>query len=174
MKEFDAVETSAVMAETAAGTAAETAAETVSSTAVSAELLAQAEALKPVYPGFDLTAELEHPVMGALLRGECMPTLRQLYEAVHMEDILGGRVEEAVEAKVDYAVECAVAQAVEEAVRDCEERLLAHIRARGQRPAENGTGSALGIRMHPAVERLTRRERAMLAKRAENGETVTL
>ena len=29
-----------------------------------------------------------------------------------------------------------------------------------------------GIRMHPAVNRLTRKERAMLAKRAENGETI--
>ncbi len=173
MKEFEAVETSAVMAENAAETAADNVAGAVG-WGVSEEMLAQVAALKSEYPGFDLSSELEHPVMGALLRGECVPTLRQLYEAVHMEDILGGRVEEAVEARVAHTVECAVAQAVEAAVRDCEERLLSHIRARGQRPDENGTGSALGIRMHPAVERLTRRERAMLAKRAENGETVTL
>ena len=62
--------------------------------------------------------------------------------------------------------------AVAEAVRETEERLLSHIRARGQRPSEVGTGGAAGIRMHPAVNRLTRKERAMLAKRAENGETI--
>jgi hypothetical protein len=34
--------------------------------------------------------------------------------------------------------------------------------------------AAAGVRMHPAVNRLTRRERAMLAKRAEDGETIKL
>lgn len=138
------------------------------------ELLSEAEALRGIYPHFDLAAEMEHPVMGALLRGEGKPTLRQLYEAVHLEDILEGRVASSVEAQVSHAVESAVADAVSAAVRDCEERLLGHIRARGQRPTENGLSAAAGIRMHPAVDRLTRRERAMLAKRAENGETVQL
>ena len=63
---------------------------------------------------------------------------------------------------------------MESAVKESEERLLSHIRARGQRPAENGVTAAVGIRMHPAVERLTHRERAMLAKRAEDGETIRL
>ena len=139
-----------------------------------AELLSEAEVLRGIYPHFDLAAEMEHPVMGALLRGEGKPTLRQLYEAVHMEDILEGRVASAVEEQISRAVESAVAEAVSAAVSDCEERLLGHIRARGQRPAENGLSAAAGIRMHPAVDRLTRRERAMLAKRAENGETVQL
>ncbi|MBQ3507922.1 MAG: hypothetical protein IJA91_05155 [Clostridia bacterium] len=137
-------------------------------------LLAEAEELREIYPHFDLASEMEHPVMGVLLRGEEKPTLRQLYEAVHMEDILEGRVSSAVEAQISRAVESAVAEAVSAAVRDCEERLLGHIRARGQRPSENGLNAATGIRMHPAVDRLTRRERAMLAKRAENGETVQL
>ena len=139
-----------------------------------AELLSEAEVLRGIYPHFDLATEMEHPVMGALLRGEGKPTLRQLYEAVHMEDILEGRVASAVEEQISRAVESAVAEAVSAAVSDCEERLLGHIRARGQRPAENGLSAAAGIRMHPAVDRLTRRERAMLAKRAENGETVQL
>lgn len=138
------------------------------------ELVAEAEALRGVYPGFDLAAEMEHSTMGALLRGERAPTLRQLYEAVHMEEIFEERVTLAVEAQISRAVESAVTGAVANAVRDCEERLLGHIRARGQRPAENGLSAAAGIRMHPAVDRLTRRERAMLAKRAENGETVQL
>ena len=179
MKEFETVETSAMVVETAgmtptADTADKPGGGMTEPRDVSEELMAESEALQGIYPGFDLTAELEHPAMGALLRGEKKPTLRQLYEAVHMEDIVAGRVEEAVEARIACAVETAVARAVEIAVRDCEEKLLGHIRARGQRPAENGTRSAQGIRMHPAVDRLTRRERAMLAKRAENGETITL
>ena len=168
MKEFEAVETSALTAEPAAS------AFEAELPGISEELLAEAEALRGTYPDFDLTEELDHPAMGALLRGEAKPSLRQMYEAVHMEDILAGRIEEAVETRISDAVEAAVAQAVEAAVRDCEEKLLGHIRARGQRPPENGICAARGIRVHPAVDRLTRRERAMLAKRAENGERITL
>ena len=163
------MEAEALSEEAASAPAAETEAAEVSD-----ELAAEAEALRADYPDFDLAAEMAHPVMGALLRGEGKPTLRQLYEAVHMEAITAGRVARAVEAAVAEAVEGAVAEAVENAVRESEERLLEHIRARGRRPAENGIRAALGIRMHPAVGRLTRRERAMLAKRAEDGETIQL
>ena len=52
------------------------------------------------------------------------------------------------------------------------QKLLTHIRARGQRPSEVGMEGGGGIRMHPAVNRLTHKERAMLARRAENGETI--
>ncbi len=159
------MEAEALSEEAASAPAAEIGAEEVSD-----ELAAEAEALRADYPDFDLAAEMAHPVMGALLRGEGKPTLRQLYEAVHMEAITSGRVARAVEA----AVAETVAEAVENAVRESEERLLEHIRARGRRPAENGIRAALGIRMHPAVGRLTRRERAMLAKRAEDGETIQL
>jgi hypothetical protein len=138
----------------------------------------EAEALKAVYPDFDTEAALAHPELGALLRGEAAPTLRQLYEAVHLEEIVEARVADAVEAAVaaavSEAVESAIAAAVPAAVREGEEKLLEHIRARGLRPAENGIRAATGVRMHPAVNRLTRRERAMLAKRAELGETVRL
>ncbi len=143
-------------------------------TAPDAELLFEAEGVRAVYPHFDLTAELEHPVLGAILRGEAKPTLRQLYEAVHLDDIVEGRIASAVQAQVAEAVSGAVSEAVATAVRATEERLLGHIRARGQRPSEVGAVSGAGIRMHPAVGRLTRKERAMLAKRAENGETIQL
>ena len=137
-------------------------------------LLAEAEGVQAVYPHFDLTAELSHPVLGAILRGEAKPTLRQLYEAVHLEDILESRVAEGVQAQMDKAIADAVAEAVAVAVRETEERLLSNIHARGQRPAEVGMAGGGGIRMHPAVNRLTRKERAMLARRAENGETIEL
>ena len=171
MEEMQAMETSVEMTESLPEAQAE---DEAREEVWPAELLSEAEALRGIYPHFDLAVEMEHPVMGALLRGEGKPTLRQLYEAVHLEDILEGRVASSVEAQVSHAVESAVAEAVSAAVRDCEERLLGHIRARGQRPTENGLSAAAGIRMHPAVDRLTRRERAMLAKRAENGETVQL
>ena len=141
-------------------------------TAAYEALLAEAEGVRAVYPHFDLTAELSHPVLGAILRGEVKPTLRQLYEATHLEEILESRVTAGVQAQVNDAVTRAVADAVAEAVSKTEERLLASIHARGQRPSEVGMAGGGGIRMHPAVNRLTRKERAMLARRAENGETI--
>ena len=176
MNEQETFETSVVTMEEspAAEGATIPAEETGAEPRIPADLTAQADALKAVYPDFDLRAALDHPVLGGLLRGEGQPTLRQLYEAVCWEDISAERVRAAVDREVSRAVESAVAQAVDAAVKESEERLLSHIRARGQRPAENGVTAAVGIRMHPAVERLTRRERAMLAKRAEDGETIRL
>ena len=150
----------------------EEAASAEADTAADAELLSEAEGVRAVYPDFDLTAEMGHPILGAILRGEAKPTLRQLYEAVHLDDIVEGRVAATVQAQVAEAVAGAVAEAVVSAVRETEERLLSHIRARGRRPSEVGVMGGGGIRMHPAVSRLTRKERAMLAKRAENGETI--
>ncbi len=136
----------------------------------------KAEGLTERYPNFDLDAALSHPTLGALLRGEMQPTLCQLYEATHMEAIVESRVKGRLDAEIARALEVAVpeavAAAVASAVAESEERLIGHIRARGQRPPENGTTASVGIRIHPAVDRLTRRERAMLAQRAERGETV--
>ena len=160
MHESDTLETSSVIAAEEA------------ENAVPGALAEEAAALGEVYPGFDLETELKHPVLGPLLRGEAAPSLRQLYEAVHWEEIGAARSEEAVKAAVAEAVASAVEAAVSSAVADSEARLLGHIRARGQRPAENGTSAVAGARLYPAVERLTRRERAMLAKRAENGEHI--
>jgi hypothetical protein len=149
--------------------AAELPAEVTASFSLSA---LEVEEVRGVYPDFDPEAALADPTLGALLRGELRPTLRQLYEAVHLDAIVDSRVACAVEARVAEAVEAAVSEAVAATARETEERLLGHIRARGQRPAEGGVRAASGIRMHPAVGRLTRRERAILAKRAENGETI--
>lgn len=181
MHEQDAMETS-VVAEVASETAAETAAETDYDAVPGAEvtgelgfvltpgLLEEAEALRGIYPGFNLTSALTHPVLGGLIRGEARPTLRQLYEAVAWQDLAA----DAYAGRLESEVQSALAEAVEQAVQSNEECLISHIRTRGLRPAEVGAASSVGIRMHPAVERLTRRERAMLAKRAEDGETIQL
>ena len=170
MNQTESMETALPME--AVGTGVEEAASPEADAAADAELLSEAEGVRALYPDFDLTAELGHPVLGAILRGEAKPSLRQLYEAVHLDDIVEGRVAATVQAQVADAVAGAVEEAVARAVKETEERLLSHIRARGQRPPEVGAMGGGGIRMHPAVNRLTRKERAMLAKRAENGETI--
>ena len=106
----------------------------------------------------------------------------QIREAV--ESAVAARISEALESAVARAVSEALAaereaarkneEAVAEAIRLTEERLIGHIRARGTRPPENGMASGVGVRMHPAVDRLTRRDRERLARMAAEGETVRL
>ena len=69
----------------AAAEVSEEAASSEAAPAFDAALLTEAEGVRAVYPGFDLTAEMAHPVLGAMLRGEVKPTLRQLYEADHLD-----------------------------------------------------------------------------------------
>ncbi len=137
-------------------------------------LRAEAEGLTAIYPDFDPDAALAEPMFGALLRGESAPSLRQIYEATHMEAIVESHVRARLDTAVAEALAVAIPEAVTAAVAESEERLLSHIRARGQRPGENGVSASVGIRMHPAVDQLTRRERAMLAERAGRGESIRL
>ncbi len=139
-----------------------------------AALRAEAEELQGEYPNFDLDASLEDGELGPLLRGERVPSLRCLYEATHLSEIVDRRVAQRLDAAVAEALAAAIPGAVAAAVAEREETLLSNIRARGCRPGENGTAAAAGIRLHPAVERLTRRERALLAERAGRGETIRL
>lgn len=111
-----------------------------------------------VYPDVDPALMEQDTTVCALLRGEIRPTPRQAYEITHLEAIVEARVAERIEA----------------AVRESEARILDHIRTCGHRPVENGVRAAAGVRMHPAVGRLTRSDRAALAKRAERGETIRL
>lgn len=146
-----------------------------------ASFRAEAEALRERYPGFDPEAAWVDPRIGGVMRGEGRLTLRQIYEAVSFDRLMEERIaahaaagEASVDARVAEAVERAVGAAVDAAVQASEERLLDHLRLNGARPAENGTSGESGIRMQFAVDRLTRKERAMLADRAQNGEFVHL
>lgn len=141
----------------------------------------EAERLRAVYPTFDPEKEMQDPVFRALALGEVRPTLRQVYELCHAAEIFGAHAEKASEAASETAPGVvsevdsgAASEAVAAAIAEAEERLLGSIRARGYRPPENGLSASGGVRMHPAVDKLTRSDRAQLAKRAERGETIRL
>ncbi len=118
------------------------------------------------YPNVDPALVEQDAAIGALLRGEVRPTPRQAYEITHLDAIVEARVAERAAEQV--------AEKLSDAVRESEARLLDHIRTCGQRPVENGMRAAVGVRMHPAVGRLTRSDRAALARRAQRGETIRL
>jgi hypothetical protein len=134
--------------------------------------------LRAVYPDAEPERDMADPVFGGLVRGEIRPTLRQVYEMFHhdrlTEAAVGDAVSEALAKEIPAAAAAASASAAEAAAKEAEERLLEDIRLQGIRPVENGVGTPAAVASHPAVDRLTRAERAQLARRAEHGERIRL
>lgn len=112
----------------------------------------EAAELREVYPDFDLEAEAGDKDFLSLLRSGV--PMRMAYEVKHMPDIIAGAQKAAADER-----ERAVTEA---------------IRARGGRPAENGSGAQNGVTTGVAVSKLTREQRADIAKRAARGERITL
>ncbi len=159
----------AEVTETSPTTAAESAVETGASDAADRGVEQDFDLTKQDLPTDESSASgLSDEIRHAIERATARATAETIASAVN----------EAVSAAVTAAVEQAVASAVtrvsETAAAHAEEELMEHIRACGCRPAENGMHSTSGVRMHPAVNRLTRRDRAALAERAARGETVRL
>ena len=74
------------------------------------------------------------------------------------------------EKSIPEAAPAAFHEEIREACAEAERRLLSHIRARGLRPTENGVHTQ-SVSL-PAVARMTREERAEMARRAASGERI--
>lgn len=112
----------------------------------------QAQELKQDYPGFDLEAEIENPAFLDLIKNPNID-IRTAYEALHLQDIMQG-----------------TASHVAEAVR---QNTVNTIRARGMRPAENGLSEQPGIVRKTDASKLSKADRAEIAKRVARGETIS-
>lgn len=111
----------------------------------------EAEQVRNLYPSFDLGAEVQNPQFLSMLRAGV--PVRHAYEVVHMEEIKAG-------------VAQLTAQATEKQVVD-------GIRARGARPQENGTTSQSAFTVKDDVSKLSKKDRAEIARRAMMGEKIT-
>lgn len=111
-----------------------------------------AGALSERCPDFDLHAALADASFCAMLRAGV--PLENAYFALHADELLRS--------------------AVCRASRQAENRVAEHIRVRGARPGENGLGSGGGILVRPDVSRMSRADRADIARRAARGEQVKL
>ena len=117
----------------------------------------QAEALKEIYPDFDLASEVEahdeadgsNRFIQLLSAGVDVKTA---YEALHLGDIM-----------------TSTAQQVGEAVRN---QTVDTIRARGMRPAENGLSEQAGVIRKSDPSKLTAADRKEIVKRVHQGETI--
>lgn len=112
--------------------------------------LQQSEQMKAVYPGFDLNTEAQNPNFVKLLRAGV--DVKAAYQAVHMDVILGGAMKHTAEEIAKSTVNS--------------------IRAKGQRPAENGLNSQPGVVVKSDVYSYTREDRKKAIAQARRGETV--
>ena len=110
----------------------------------------QGETLREVYPGFDFEAEAQNPEFLKLLSNNV--DVKTAYEVLHMDDIKTG-------------VAATTAKAAERNVTET-------IRAKGMRPAENGAAPGSGVLVKNDVSKLTKADRAEIARRVARGEKI--
>ena len=116
-----------------------------------ANWMRQAEGLKEMYPGFDFRTEIANRDFQGLLRSGV--SVQQAYELMHMEEIK--------QAAAKSAAQTASAQ------------MQANLKAKQSRPAENGLSSKTAVIVKNDVSKLTRAERAEIARRAQYGDKIT-
>lgn len=110
----------------------------------------EAEELKAEYPDFDLGNEMgDRNFVGMLRAG--VP-VKIAYEAIHINDVK--------------------AKTAQSAAKTAEKNVTENIRAKGARPQENGTMQSGGVIVKNDVSKLTREDRAEIAKRAMRGEKI--
>lgn len=112
----------------------------------------EAETLKGKYPGFDLQTELADDQFRRLLQAGT--PVEHAYRVIHMDELMSGAVS-------------AAAAAAEKNVTD-------NIRAKGMRPVENGVAAQSGFVSKTDVNKLTKADRAEMARRAARGELISM
>lgn len=110
------------------------------------------EALKSVYPSFNLDAELENPRFVDLLKSNI--DVRTAYEVLHKDEIIPA--------------------AMQFTAQEVERKIANKIAANGARPNENGMSSQSSAIIGGAVSQLSREARLDLIERARRGERIVL
>ena len=110
------------------------------------KLKAEVEEAKNAYPGFDFKKELENPEFIRLIRVGV--SVKNAYEVVNMDAIISDKSKEP------------------------EKMVIDSIRLKENRPVENGSSLNGGILLSNGISKLTRKQRADLAKRAARGEKI--
>ena len=108
----------------------------------------QAAETKEAYPDFDFEKEIKNPEFMRLLR--LGVGVKNAYEVANIDAIL------------------------EKNTQAAEKKVVDSIRLKGNRPVENGSEGASGILLSGNASKLSRKERAELAKRAAKGERISL
>lgn len=112
---------------------------------------AEAQELKSKFPKFDLAQEVKNPQFLSMLRSGT--PVEHAYKVLHFDELLGD------------AVSFSAAQQ--------EQKIVANVRARGARPPENGTTAQSAFTVKDDVSKLSKKDRAEIARRAQRGEIIS-
>ena len=110
----------------------------------------QAQECKGLYPDFDMDAECKNPNFTNMLR-RGVPVIHA-YRVLHFDDI--------------------TERERQIAAGEREKAVVNNIKAKGQRPQENGLSSQTGAIIKSDVHSLTKKDRAEIAKRVGRGEHI--
>lgn len=106
----------------------------------------EAEPLKASYPDFDLNVELQNADFRRLLQSNI--PMEHAYKLIHHDELV-------------KAAETAAAEKISKSVQ-----------TRAARPSENGLGNQSGVVVKSDVSKLTKKDRADIARRAARGEHI--
>lgn len=110
----------------------------------------QGEELKRTYPSFDLQREAQNPEFLRLLQSGV--PVDHAFQVIHMDEIMQGVAANTAKA--------------------AERQITANIRARGSRPAEAGASGKASFTVKNDVSKLSKKDRAEIARRAMRGEKI--
>lgn len=113
--------------------------------------LQQAEAVKKIFPSFDINQEVQNPDFARMLQAGV--PVDHAYRVLHMDEIMS--------------------TAMTQTAKATEKRVADTIRANGTRPRENGTAYQSTFTQKTDVNKLTKAERAEIARRAARGEIIS-
>ena len=116
-----------------------------------ADWMRQEQALKQIYPNFDLKTELKNPVFTNLIQNNV--TMDAAYFAIHKDEIIPA--------------------AMQVTAQNVEKNTVNKIIANGTRPNENGMGSQASAVVKSDVSKLTKYDIDEVARRVARGERVT-
>lgn len=111
----------------------------------------EAEAVKAKFPGFDFKTELQNPAMISMLKSGT--PVEHAYKVLHFDELMGN--------------------AMQVTAANAQQAVVANVRARGARPAENGTAAQSAFMIKDDVSKLSKKDRAEIARRVARGERIT-
>jgi hypothetical protein len=115
------------------------------------KLATEGEALKAIYPGFDLMHEMDNPKFQRLTSPNVGISVRDAYELIHKDDIQA--------ATMQYAVQKSA------------EKLAQSVQANAARPAENGsTQNSVTVKTDPRT--FSKQDRDEIRRRVRLGEKI--
>lgn len=111
----------------------------------------EADALKRTFPKFSLEAESANPQFISMLKAGV--PMEHAYKTIHFNELVN--------------------DAMATAASTAEKSVVSNIRAKGNRPIENGTAAQSAFTIKDDVSKLSKKDRAEIARRAQMGEKIT-